>query len=86
MGMKHQILDVIADWISICNDDINHTLDQLLEPWAERNLRELYDRKIELVKFQLAFKGGIQVGNMAYSKDILAEVVDAICDMEESAD
>jgi hypothetical protein len=31
MGMKDQILDVIGEWIGICNDDINHNLDRLLE-------------------------------------------------------
>ena len=81
--VKQQILAVIDGWIEQCNDDINHTLDSLLEFNAERCLRELYDRKIDLVKFRLAFNAGIQIGSTAYSKNTLAEVVDFICDMDE---
>lgn len=84
MGMKQQILAVINDWISQCNDDINYELDRLLEPDAERILREGYDRKIALVKFKLAFQQNIYNGPRAICMDTLAGVVEHICEMERT--
>ena len=82
--LKNVILSVIDDWIDHCNDDINHNLEQLLEPNAERNLRELYDRKIQLTRFKLSFGQGIHAGSNAYSREMLSEVVEYIVEMEDS--
>lgn len=86
MGMKQQILAVINDWISQCNDDINYELDRLLEPDAERILRESYDRKIVLMKFKLAFQQDIYNGPKAICLYTLAGVVEHICEMERTGD
>ena len=84
MKMKARILGVVDEWIGICNDDINHNLDRILDHTAERHLRDLYDRKIELVKFQAAFSKCISAGPSAYSDAMLAEMVEYIIDIEES--
>ena len=89
MGMKQQILAVIDDWISQCNDDINHEPDHgklWSDTSAERILREGYDRKIALVKFKLAFQQDIYNGPKAICLDTLAGVVEHICEMERTGD
>ncbi len=80
--IKQQVLDVVDDWIENCNDDICYNAEKLLEPNAERNLRELYDRKIQLTKFRMSFAQGIQVGPQAYNVEILGEVINFLVDME----
>jgi hypothetical protein len=82
--LKNVILGVVDDWIGQCNDDINHSLEQLLEPNVERNLREIYDRKIQLTRFRLAIGQGIHTGSKAYSREMLSEVVDFIFEMDAS--
>lgn len=82
--LKQRILSVVDDWILGCNDDICYNTERLLEPNAERHLRELYDRKIDMTKFRMSFAQGIQVGPLAYSKEILCEVIDYLVEAEES--
>lgn len=84
--IKQRILDVVDGWIQMCNDDICYNIERLLEPHAERNLRELYDRKIQLTKFRMSFDRGIQAGEQAYSREILAEVIDYLVEAEAEAD
>jgi len=86
MGMKQQILAVIDDWIGQCNDDINHNLDRILDHDAERNLRELYDRKIQLTTFRKAFGLDIYNGELAFCTEMLAGVVEHICEMESGSE
>lgn len=81
--LKQRLLDTADAWIENTNDDICYNVERLLEPHAERNLRELYDRKIELTKFRMAFERGIQVGDNAYSKEVLSDIVDYL--VEEDA-
>lgn len=80
---KQRILAVADEWIGLCNDDICYNLDRLLEPQAERNLRELYDRKIELTKFRLAFGQNIQVGPTGYDRGILVEIINHLMEVED---
>lgn len=83
--IKQRILATADAWIECCNDDICYNLDRLLEPNAERNLRELYDRKIELVRFRMAFERNIQVGPQGYDKVLLCDIVNHLVETEEPA-
>ena len=86
MGMKQQILAVIDEWISQCNENIHQAVELMVEGYAERNLRESYDRKIALMKFKLAFQQDIYNGPKAICLDTLAGVVEHICQMERTGD
>ena len=81
-SLKTQITNVVEDWIANCNDDICYNSEHILEPHAERNLRELYERKVTLVKFNASFGANIQVGANAYDKEVLCEVINFLMDME----
>lgn len=82
-SLKTQILNVVEDWISNCNDDICYNVENILEPNAENHLRELYSRKATLIKFKAAFGQGLQVGPNAYNREVFVEVVEFLIDMEE---
>ena len=82
MSMKKQILGVIDDWIYCTQDDLCHYFDpSRREPFTENEIRcihELNQRRIDLFQFKRAFELDIEVGETAYSRALLAEVVSAI--------
>jgi len=82
--LKRCVLNIADAWIANCNDDICYNVERLLEPYCERNLRECYDRKIQLSKFRMAFERNIQVGENAYCKETLAEIVNYIVEEDEA--
>jgi hypothetical protein len=81
--LKQRVLNIADAWIANCNDDICYNVERLLEPHCERNLRELYDRKIQLIKFRMAFRQNIQVGEHAYCKEILSDIINYIVEEDE---
>ena len=83
--LKQSILDIADSWIENCNDDICYNVERLLDQHAERNLRELYDRKIALTKFRMAFERDIQVGPQGYDREILSDIISYLVEAEASA-
>ncbi len=89
MSLKKEILDVVDSWIGLANDDLCYYLDPgrstPLTKHDIRNVNELYQRRIDLIKFRIAFRLDIETGEDAYSHAMLAEVVSAIISSETTS-
>lgn len=88
MSMKQEILDYIDSAIESADDTIEHAykFDCILMDWAEVDIRELSQRKIELARFRAAFMQGITTlkGKQAesYAK-IMCEAVETITSYQD---
>jgi hypothetical protein len=87
MSMKQEILDYIDSAIESADDTIEHAykFDNILMDWAELDIRESSERKLELVRFRAAFAQGITLkGKQAesYAK-IMCEAVETITSYQD---
>jgi hypothetical protein len=87
MSMKQHILEYIDSAIESADDTIEHAFkyDNILMDWAQNDIRDAIERKIQLKRFREAFAQGIPLkGSQAesYSR-IMCEAVEIITSYED---
>ena len=94
MSMKQHILEYIDSAVQECDEQLDHAFmpENILQDWAEIDIRSSMQRKLDLVKFRALFdsgsipKGGFipkdKVALETYSR-IMCEAVETITSYED---
>jgi len=88
MSMKQEILDYIDEAIQECDEQLQHAFkpENILQDWAEMDIRSSMQRKLDLVKFRVSFEsGGAPKGKVAFEtySRIMCEAVETITSFED---
>jgi hypothetical protein len=88
MSMKQHILEYIDEAIEGVDDQLQHAFkpENILQDWAEMDIRSSMQRKLDLVKFRVSFESGStpkgKIAFETYSR-IMCEAVETITSFED---